>query len=407
MSARLQSFIASPPRASGRAPRGPLPLSPPPDADELVSRAQAAAGPEDRALGGSRAGVAGVAGERSRGSDKPDITKAAKFIFEYQNGITGNCKVLYLEKTVTVQAPRTRSGAHDVSALVRMVDSCDWMDASDDDDRSILQTRPRSSGAGVAQQMQLADIIQACQHQDNCLIFGVKELRNSLSSAGYRYWKQSDVEEIYLPATLEVKLSAQHKMAYTLRGASEANLWIVYCRRGALPCEFACEGGMIIDRGKFALAPQPERKPRKKADPDQEKVKKPRSSNASGGAGGRGAGGRGAAQSLAGPVNGAGRVVRKALGSEGGLDVWGSESDSDSNSDGCGGARRPADQGGRSAAEALHERKILQKLDRFMGREDEAAAPGNPVASDQPAGQPHNNTAAAAPAGDDDDWVTV
>jgi hypothetical protein len=40
----------------------------------------------------------------------------------------------------------------------------------------------------------------------------VKELRNSLSSAGYRYWKQSDVEEIYLPATLEVKLSAQHKV---------------------------------------------------------------------------------------------------------------------------------------------------------------------------------------------------
>ena len=84
---------------------------------------------------------------------------------------------------------------------------------------------------------------------------------------------------------------------------------------------------MIIDRGKFALAPQPERKSRKKADPDQEKVKKPRASNAKGGAGGRGAGGRGVggkgtAQSLAGPVHAAGKVVSKALGNGRGLDVW-------------------------------------------------------------------------------------
>ena len=138
MSARLQSFIASPPRASGRAPRGPLPLSPPPDADELVSRAQAEAGPEDRARDGNRAGIAGASGERSRGtnsqklflssdpcirleqtprtltfenfchlllpgSNPSDITKAAKFIFEYQNGITGNCKVHFFFKFFPLQ----------------------------------------------------------------------------------------------------------------------------------------------------------------------------------------------------------------------------------------------------------------------------------------------------------------
>ena len=84
-----------------------------------------------------------------------------------------------------------------------------------------------------------------------------------------------------------------------------------------------------------------------------------------------------------------------------------SDSDSDSDSDSCSRARRSADQGGRSAAEALHERKILQKLDRFMGRDDETVATGNLVGSDLSAAEPQNNTNAAGPAGDDDDWVTV
>jgi len=84
-----------------------------------------------------------------------------------------------------------------------------------------------------------------------------------------------------------------------------------------------------------------------------------------------------------------------------------SASDSASDSASCCRARKPADQGGRSAAEALHERNILQKLDRFMGRDDEALTAGNLVASDLSAAQPQINTSAAEPAGYDDDWVTV
>jgi hypothetical protein len=87
MSARLESFMASP-------ARGPLPLSPSPDPEELVSRAQAAS-PNGDSLGGRRAGGVGERfpeKEREKEKEKPDITKAAKFILEYSQ-ITGKCKV--------------------------------------------------------------------------------------------------------------------------------------------------------------------------------------------------------------------------------------------------------------------------------------------------------------------------
>ena len=104
---------------------------------------------------------------------------------------------------MTVQAPRARSGAHDAAAIVRMVDgSADWLAESDDDDRSLLQAQllksqfivplcrkctraltfenvSKSVGAqsnvgrvGAEEEMELGDLIQACGHQDNCLIFG-------------------------------------------------------------------------------------------------------------------------------------------------------------------------------------------------------------------------------------------
>jgi hypothetical protein len=52
------------------------------------------------------------------------------------------------------------------------------------------------------------------------LVFGVKELRNSLSSAGYRYWKNRDSEEMYLPSHVQVQLSHQHKVVFDGPGSA-------------------------------------------------------------------------------------------------------------------------------------------------------------------------------------------
>jgi len=58
-------------------------------------------------------------------------------------------------------------------------------DQEDDDDRSLLVAGVRRKRGG--EELMLTALIDACGSEDNVLVFGVKELRNSLSSAGYRY----------------------------------------------------------------------------------------------------------------------------------------------------------------------------------------------------------------------------
>jgi hypothetical protein len=159
---------------------------------------------EERAdgAGGGRAGgkLAGVGGQGARGvggggsgdgglaaKKKVDITETAKLIFQYETGITGKCKVMFVDKTVVVPGPRARSGAHDGTAPVALVGDGSWLDEADDD-ASLLQRqqtdRRRVCGVGAGAEIPLADLIDACGYEDNVLVFGVKELRNSLSSAG-------------------------------------------------------------------------------------------------------------------------------------------------------------------------------------------------------------------------------
>lgn len=80
-------------------------------------------------------------------------------------------------------------------------------------------------------------------------------------------------------------------------------------------------------------------------------------------------------------------------------------SDEDSVSDG--GCDGRCDARGRNAEQAQHERCVLEKLDRFMRRDDESGDRGNGAGGG--AGQPQSSAhIVAAPAGDDDDdWVTV
>ena len=96
---------------------------------------------------------------------------------------------------VVVPGPRSRSSAHDSTSLVFLVGDVSWLDDIDDDE-SLLQPARRhgvgcggGGGGGIGSEssqgeIELAALIEACGSEDNVLVFGVKELRNSLSSAG-------------------------------------------------------------------------------------------------------------------------------------------------------------------------------------------------------------------------------
>ena len=71
--------------------RAIVPSSPPPDENELISRTEREA---DVPASVQRA-TAVIA--------KHDVTKSAKLLFEYETGIAGKCKVMYLDKNVLVQ----------------------------------------------------------------------------------------------------------------------------------------------------------------------------------------------------------------------------------------------------------------------------------------------------------------
>jgi hypothetical protein len=79
-------------------------------------------------------------------------------------------------------------------------------------------------------------------------------------------------------------------------------------------------------------------------------------------------------------------------------------SDQDSDSDSAAGCDAP---GARSSAEAQHERSVLEKLDRFMRRDDESGAPGNGAGGEGEQPQRSGHVLAAPASDDDDDWVTV
>ena len=69
-----------------------------------------------------------------------------------------------------------------------LVGDVSWLDDIDEDESLLQPARRRGGGGGGGigshGEIELAALIEACGSEDNVLVFGVKELRNSLSSAG-------------------------------------------------------------------------------------------------------------------------------------------------------------------------------------------------------------------------------
>ena len=139
--------------------------------------------------------------------------------------VVGNsvCRYFVLIGRVRKQGPRIRSGAQDTNELVDLVGSHQLLQAGHLDDGSLQMSTFRDAGSSGCDTAELGALIEACGGQDNILVYGVKELRNTLSSAGYRYWKSIDSHEIYLPSTLQV--NAQYLCRYPAETTAAIGMW--------------------------------------------------------------------------------------------------------------------------------------------------------------------------------------
>ena len=442
MSARLASYISTP-GAEAWAGAGNVGKSSARRRNSDRERREFRAVPSDAGAGSALApdsgGGFGHADLRAADGreNRADVTKTAKMMFEYEAPLTGKCRVMYVEKvrchnfcvcvlpfccalqyqgdslrqpqhdsqTVVVRGPRTRSSANDTAQIVDLIGGADWLsclgtgDGGGHDDQRWLDASGQEGG-----QIVLSALIEKCGSEDNVLVFGVKELRNSLSSAGYRYWKRTEAEEIFLPAHLHIKLSPEHKVPYQLRAASASNLWVIYCRLGALPCSFTVEAGVILEPSKLIPDPEPVRKPRlsrKKLDEDQadgadqEKKNTGKTKVRTIKANKNAATGSNVVSRCVGQAG-----VQKIMGNGRGKDVWRSEDEEDEEEDEEGDALRFPAVARKDREKSVDERKILAKLDRFHG------GPSTATQESQPLSGNHGDCSCGAD-GDDDDWVTA
>jgi len=92
-------------------------------------------------------------------------------------------------------------------------------------------------GAGLQRSCTTAEeLLHDCGHPHNVLCYPVQELRNTLSMAGYRYWKAGSerIDCIYLPSHVDIRADGE-TMSYGIRGCNSELSLLFYARTGEVP----------------------------------------------------------------------------------------------------------------------------------------------------------------------------